>query len=144
MLDRQRPLAAILSNGGISFGGVLAFIFADLIILPILNIYRKYYGRRMSLFLLATFYAAMVTAGLLVDLIFSAIGLTRTARDAKIVEAHITLNYTTILNIIFLALAAALIWRFIRIGGLPMLREMNTPMADGHTQHGHAPAGGHG
>jgi len=139
------PLAAILWNGGISFGGVLAFIFADLIILPILNIYRKYYGRRMSLFLLATFYAAMVIAGLVVDLIFSAIGLTRTARDAKIVEAHITLNYTTILNIVFLALAAALLWRFIRTGGLPMLRAMNTPMGgDGHADHSPAPAGGHG
>jgi uncharacterized membrane protein YraQ (UPF0718 family) len=60
------PLAAVLWNGGISFGGVAAFIFADLIILPILNIYRKYYGRRMSLFLLATFYASMVAAGLVV------------------------------------------------------------------------------
>ncbi len=58
------PLAAVLWNGGISFGGVAAFIFADLIILPILNIYRKYYGRRMSLFLLATFYTSMVVAGM--------------------------------------------------------------------------------
>jgi uncharacterized membrane protein YraQ (UPF0718 family) len=53
------PLAAVLWNGGISFGGVLAFIFADLIILPILNIYRKYYGRRMAAFLLVTFYFTM-------------------------------------------------------------------------------------
>ena len=64
------PLAAVLWNGGISFGGVLAFIFADLIILPILNIYRKYYGRRMAAFLLVTFYATMAAAGLIVDLIF--------------------------------------------------------------------------
>ena len=69
------PLAAVLWNGGISFGGVLAFIFADLIILPILNIYRKYYGRRMAAFLLVTFYATMAAAGLIVDLIFKALGL---------------------------------------------------------------------
>ncbi len=83
-------------------------------------------------------------AGLVVDLIFGAISLARTVRDAKIVEAHITLNYTTILNIIFLALAGALIWRFIRTCGLPMLRAMNTPMADEHAKHGHAPAPGRG
>ena len=66
------PLAAVLWNGGISFGGVIAFIFADLLILPILNIYRKYYGTRMMLTLLGTFYAAMVAAGYFVELIFGA------------------------------------------------------------------------
>lgn len=74
----------------------------------------------------------MVAAGLLVDLVFSVIGLTRTAADAKIVQAHITLNHTTILDIVFLALAAALLWRFVRTGGLPMLRAMNTHMAGEH------------
>src|SRR3954466_558944 len=69
------PLAAVLWNGGISFGGVAAFIFADLIVLPILNIYRKYYGGKVTLFLLATFYAAMVAAGLIVEVLFQAIGL---------------------------------------------------------------------
>src|ERR1022692_2882812 len=69
------PLAAVLWNGGISFGGVVAFIFADLIILPILAIYRKYYGTRMMLFILATFYVAMVAAGYLVELIFGGLGL---------------------------------------------------------------------
>src|SRR5437016_10423230 len=103
------PLAAVLWNGGISFGGVLAFIFADLIILPILNIYRKYYGRRMAAFLLVTFYATMAAAGLLVDLIFQAIGLEPTgARHAKVTEAGVSLNYTTVLNVIFLAFAAVL------------------------------------
>src|SRR5215467_10415971 len=57
------PLAAVLWNGGISFGGAISFIFADLIVLPILNIYRKYYGRRVTVYLLVTFYAAMVFAG---------------------------------------------------------------------------------
>src|SRR6266702_1099494 len=63
------PLAGVLWNGGISFGGVVAFIFADLIILPILNIYRKYYGTKVSAFLLVTFYATMVLAGLIVELV---------------------------------------------------------------------------
>jgi uncharacterized membrane protein YraQ (UPF0718 family) len=63
------PLAAVLWNGGISFGGVIAFIFADLIVIPILNIYRKYYGLKMAGFLFATFYVAMAVAALIVDLI---------------------------------------------------------------------------
>jgi uncharacterized membrane protein YraQ (UPF0718 family) len=117
----------VLWNGGISFGGVLAFIFADLIILPILNIYRKYYGPRMAAFIAATFYAAMVIAGLVVDLIFKALGLVRTVRDAKVVEASIHLNYTTVLNVAFLGLASVLIYRFVRTGGIPMMRAMNKP-----------------
>ena len=118
------PLAAVLWNGGISFGGVMAFIFADLIVLPILNIYRKYYGGRMSLFLLATFYAAMVAAGLVVEVLFGLLGLVPNERDARVVEASIELNYTTVLNAIFLFLAAVLVWRFFRTGGPQMLREM--------------------
>jgi uncharacterized membrane protein YraQ (UPF0718 family) len=118
------PLAAVLWNGGISFGGVMAFIFADLIVLPILNIYRKYYGWRMSLFLLATFYAAMVAAGLVVELVFGLLGLIPEERNARVVEASIQLNYTTVLNIVFLILAAVLVWRFLRTGGPGMLKEM--------------------
>ena len=98
------PLAAVLWNGGISFGGVVSFIFADLIVLPILNIYRKYYGRRVSLYLLVTFYAAMVSAGLVVEILFGALGLIPDERDAKVVEASVTWNYTTFLNLVFLAL----------------------------------------
>jgi uncharacterized membrane protein YraQ (UPF0718 family) len=63
------PLAAVLWNSGISFGGVIAFIFADLIVLPILNIYRKYYGLRVAAFLFVTFYTAMVGASFAVELI---------------------------------------------------------------------------
>ena len=130
------PLAAVLWNGGISFGGVLAFIFADLIILPILDIYRRYYGARMALFLLGSFYATMVLAGLAVELAFKALGLTRTARDAKVEMASLSWNYTTFLNIIFLAVAAALIHRYFRRGGgLAMLRMMNKPMS---TEHAHS------
>jgi uncharacterized membrane protein YraQ (UPF0718 family) len=131
------PLAAVLWNGGISFGGVLAFIFADLIVLPILDIYRKYYGWRMAGFLLATFYATMVAAGLIVEFVFQGLGLVRHERDAKVVEASVTLNYTTVLNIIFLSLAAVLIWRYFRHGGgIRMLKMMNRPMQHG-TAHGH-------
>lgn len=118
------PLAAVLWNGGISFGGVMAFIFADLIVLPILNIYRKYYGGKMSLFLFATFYAAMAVAGLVVDLVFRALGLVPGQRNAAVVGASIELNYTTVLNVIFLVLAAVLVWRFMRTGGPEMLKEM--------------------
>jgi uncharacterized membrane protein YraQ (UPF0718 family) len=130
------PLAAVLWNGGISFGGVLSFIFADLIILPILNIYRKYYGLKMAAFVAATFYAAMVLAGLLVDLIFKAVGLVRTVRDAKVVEAGVHWNHTTMLNIIFIAFAALLVYRFIRNGGIAMLRAMNKPIDQHKHQHG--------
>jgi uncharacterized membrane protein YraQ (UPF0718 family) len=124
------PLAAVLWNGGISFGGVIAFIFADLIVLPILNIYRKYYGLRVASFLLATFYAAMVLAALAVELVFQALGLVPEERNAKIVEASVTWNYTTVLNIAFLSFAAVLVWRFVRTGGLPMLRMMGKPMGE--------------
>ncbi|MHB8659502.1 MAG: permease [Solirubrobacteraceae bacterium] len=136
------PLAAVLWNGGISFGGVLAFIFADLIILPILDIYRRYYGLKMAGFLLATFYAAMVAAGLIVEFLFQGAGIERTARNAKVTQANISWNYDTILNIVFLTLAAALLWRYFRRGGgLPMLRAMNKPAAT-HAQAEHAHAHG--
>ena len=130
------PLAAVLWNGGISFGGVLAFIFADLIILPILNIYRKYYGRRMAAFLFLTFYATMAAAGLIVDLIFKVVGLEPTgARHAKVTDAGVTWNYTTVLNIVFLLLAALLVARYFRKGGgLDMLRMMNEPIGEHHGQ----------
>ena len=133
------PLAAVLWNGGISFGGVIAFIFADLIVLPVLNIYRKYYGMTVSAFLFATFYAAMVGAALLVELIFDALGLIPTTRAAQIVEASITFNYTTVLNIVFLILALLLLIRFFRTGGPEMLRMMDASggHADTHQDHHH-------
>jgi uncharacterized protein len=129
------PLAAVLWNGGISFGGVLAFIFADLIILPILDIYRRYYGWKMAGFLLATFYTTMVAAGLIVEFLFQGLGIERTARNAKVEMASLSWNYTTYLNVVFLALAAMLVWRYFRHGGgWAMLKMMNTPMAD-HAAH---------
>src|SRR5205085_1016133 len=122
------PLAAVLWNGGISFGGVIAFIFADLIVLPVLDIYRKYYGWKMAGFLLATFYAAMTGAALIVDEIFSVLRLIPGERRAAVVAAGISWNYTTWLNILFLIIAAGLLWRFQTTGGPAMLRMMNRPM----------------
>jgi hypothetical protein len=127
------PLAAVLWNGGISFGGAIAFIFADLIILPILNIYRKYYGWKMAGFLFVTFYAAMAGAALIVELIFDALGLVPAQRNARVVDAAITWDYTTWLNIAFLILAGWLVWRFFNTGGLATLRMMNKPSAIGHS-----------
>jgi uncharacterized protein len=118
------PLAVVLWQGGISFGGVVAFIFADLLIAPILNIYRKYYGPRMALFLLGTFYAAMAAAGYVIELVFGGLGLVPGRATAKVMHEGMSWNYTTWLNIAFLALAAALVIRFARTGGVAMLRMM--------------------
>ena len=131
------PLAAVLWNGGISFGGVIAFIFADLIVLPVLNIYRKYYGMKVSAFLFATFYAAMAGAALAVEIIFDALGLVPASRSARIIEASIALNYTTVLNFIFLILALLLLIRFFRTGGVEMLRMMDGPDGHNHDHHDH-------
>jgi uncharacterized membrane protein YraQ (UPF0718 family) len=137
------PLAAVLWNGGISFGGVVSFIFADLIILPILNIYRKYYGWRMAAFITATFYATMVLAGYAVELIFQVAHLVPRHRNASVIEAGISWNYTTWLNIAFLVLSAALLTRFFTSGGMAMLRMMGGNPDDAAPGHhgGHQPAG---
>ncbi len=121
------PLAAVLWRGGISFGGVVSFIFADLIILPILDIYRKYYGWRVMSYILLTFYVTMAAAGYVVEFVFGALGIIPTNRNVVAITEGVTWNYTTVLNIIFLLLAAILVIRFIRTGGLPMLRMMSKP-----------------
>jgi len=131
------PLAAVLWNGGISFGGVVAFIFADLIIIPILLIYRKYYGTAMMLTLLGIFYATMVAAGYIIEFLFGGLGLIPAERAAKVGDTGVHWNYTTVLNIIFLLLAAALLVRFFRSGGAAMLKIMGGG-PDEHEQHAHA------
>ena len=140
------PLAAVLWNGGISFGGGVSFIFADLIIIPILLIYRKYYGTRMMLVLTGLFYATMVLAGYIVEFVFSGLGLVPAGRTAKVGETGIVWNYTTYLNIVFIIVAAALVVRFFRSGGGPMLRMMGgSPEAAGHDHGGHpGPVSHHG
>ncbi|MGR6968211.1 permease [Streptomyces cynarae] len=143
------PLAVVLWKGGISFGGVVAFIFADLLILPILNIYRKYYGARTAAFLLGTFYLAMVLAGYIVEFAFGGLGLIPDQADAKIPMEGVSWNYTTWLNIAFLLLAAVLLVRFLRTGGLSMLRMMGGAPDAGHDhtahrQHGRPAGDTHG
>jgi uncharacterized membrane protein YraQ (UPF0718 family) len=133
------PLAAVLWQHGLSFGGVIAFLFGDLIILPIVNIHRKYYGWRAALTLLVLFYAAMAAAALAVEWIFLALHLTPHPHVAGMaMEMTFRWDHTAILNMVFLALAAVLLWRFFRSGGAGMLRHMNEPMShEGHS-------GGHG
>ena len=133
------PLAGVLWNGGISFGGVVSFIFADLIILPILVIYRKYYGTRMMLFILGTFFVTMVLAGYVIELLFGGLGLVPTSRHAKVTAMAIHWNYTAVLNIVALVVAAGLIYRFVRTGGVPMLAMMGGGPDGwhGHEHHDH-------
>jgi uncharacterized membrane protein YraQ (UPF0718 family)/YHS domain-containing protein len=114
------PMAAALWHGGISFGGVVSFIFADLIALPLVLIYRKYYGTRLAARLTLTFWAVMAAAGLVVEGLFGALGGIPTARNQEIVPTRFAWNYTTFLNIAFLALFALLYWLYRnreRLGG---------------------------
>jgi len=104
------PLAAALWKGGISFGGVISFIFADLITLPLLVIYRKYYGTKLALRLLLWFWAVMAIAGLAVEGIFAVAGLIPDARPTDIVMTSFSWNYTTVLNLVFLGVFAYLYW----------------------------------
>jgi len=140
------PMAAVLWNGGISFGGVVAFIFADLLIIPLLLIYRKYYGARMAWLLFGTFYATMAGAGYVIEFVFGPLGLVPSGeRHASIGNDAVRWNYTSWLNIVFLALAAMLLWRFFRTGGRDMLAMMGGPptvaqnMTHGPMTHEHDP-----
>jgi uncharacterized protein len=112
------PLAAILWAGGISFSGVIAFIYADLITLPILLIYRKYYGARFALKLSALLLVTMIAAALLVDVVFAAAGLIPNSRPSigSITDRGISLNYTAVLNFLFTIVGLALIWLTVRRG----------------------------
>jgi uncharacterized protein len=132
------PLAVVLWKGGISFGGVVAFIFADLIIAPILNIYRKYYGRRMAVFLLGTFFAAMAAAGYVIEFVFGSLGLIPGRDSATIPDEGVSLDYTTWLNIVFLLLAVVLVTRFARTGGGMMLKMMGGAPEQAADATGHA------
>jgi uncharacterized membrane protein YraQ (UPF0718 family) len=128
------PLAAVLWNGGISFGGVVAFLFADLIIFPILDIYRRYYSLKVSAFLLLVFYVSMAGSALIVEFVFGALHLIPLHRHAVIVTESVRWNYTTWLNLAFLGVALLLTIRFFRTGGPAMLRMMSQPAMD-HDHH---------
>jgi uncharacterized membrane protein YraQ (UPF0718 family)/YHS domain-containing protein len=112
------PLAAVLWAGGISFSGVIAFVFADLIVVPIVLSYRKYYGGRVAARLVGIMFVSMVVAALIVDGIFGALDLVPTHRPSieSIAERDIAWNYTTFLNIVFFCVAAALIGLTLRRG----------------------------
>jgi uncharacterized protein len=112
------PLAAVLWGGGISFAGVIAFIYADLLIIPIVIAYSKYYGRPVTVRLVAIMFAAMVAAALAVDGIFSAVGFVPSTRPNidSIASRGVEWNYTTFLNIVFLAIAASLVALTLRRG----------------------------
>ena len=135
------PLAAVLWNGGISFSGVISFIFADLLILPILSIYRKYYGLKMAIFLAVTSYVAMVLAGLIVEGLFSLLHLIPTERHALVLDPHISLNYTTVLNLLFLVVSGLLLARYLKTGGPEMMAMMDSPDGEdchqAHLEHVH-------
>jgi uncharacterized membrane protein YraQ (UPF0718 family) len=132
------PLAGILWNGGISFGGVISFIFADLIIFPIINIYRKYYGLKMAALITGGFYLTMVLAGYVIELLFAVLHLTPTVRAAKVVDASISWNYTSFLNIAFLLIAGALVYKFIKSDGMGMMGMMHGGPDDmSHEHEGH-------
>jgi uncharacterized membrane protein YraQ (UPF0718 family) len=108
------PMAAILWASGISFGGVLAFLYADLIVLPLLDIYRKYYGWRMMLYIFGVFFATMVLSAILMDLAFSALHAVPAPNpNVRHDLTSFSLNYTFWLNLGFGALALYL-WRLNR------------------------------
>lgn len=114
------PLAAALWHGGISFGGVVSFVFADLIALPLLLIYRKFYGGHLALRMLAVFWAVMAVAGLSAEAIFTAAGIVPTVRPLRIVPERFSVDYTTVLNIVFLVVFAVLYFAYRnreRLGG---------------------------
>src|SRR6266550_1745782 len=112
------PLAAVLWAGGISFSGVLAFIYADLIVIPIVIAYRKYYGGTVTVRLVAIMFVTMVASALVVDGLFTLLGLVPETRPSiqSITERGIAWNYTTVLNILFLAVAAGLFALTLRHG----------------------------
>ncbi len=111
------PLAAVLWSGGISFGGVIAFLFADLIVLPIVAAYIKYYGREFALRITALMFVVIVIAALVVDLVFGAVGLIPDTRPSRAdIFGSIQLDYKLVLNILGLAIFAALFYLTARRG----------------------------
>ena len=138
------PLAAALWKGGITFGGVVSFIFADLISLPLLLIYRKQYGARMARRMLAVFWAVMAAAGLVTEYLFRALGWVPHTRPAVIAGDTLRWNYTTILDLVALVAFAALYWLHRnrdRFGGGTGYAQ--DPMCGMQVEITHAPASAH-
>ncbi len=111
------PLAAVLWSGGISFGGVMAFLFADLIVLPIVAIYRKYYGTAFALRITLLMFATIVIAALIIDVAFSGAGLVPTLRPTRgDVFGRLQVDYKLLLNVVGVLTFAALFWLTARRG----------------------------
>lgn len=133
------PLAAVLWNSGISFGGVISFIFADLLVLPILRIYTKYYGKKMATLLSLALYTAMVISGYIIEILFAVLKLTPDNRATNVINQNISLNYTSVLNIAFILVASYLALIFMRTGGPEMFKMMNDPHnTQHHSSHHHS------
>ena len=126
------PLASLLWSGGISFGGVVSFIYADLLVLPLVFIYRKYYGARAAAYITGVLFLSMVGAGVLVDLLFAALKLIPQGPrpESAVAHAHFAWNYTTWLDLVALIVFAALV----------MIHRRGSS-ADGAATHGDAHTG---
>ena len=129
------PLAAVLWSGGISFAGVLAFLFADLIVLPIIVVYRKYYGLQYTARIVALMFITMIAAGLIVNGLFSALGILpagpRPSRSNIFGAVHV--DYKLFLNLLGIAIFAALFWLTITARRhRPRLRDEGRPRQSGH------------
>jgi len=121
------PLASTMKtlwNGDIGFGGVIAFIYAELIVLPIINIYRKYCGWKATAFVVGIFYFATAATALIIESVFRILELIPQQRKVQVVEASISFNYTTALNVIILIVAGFLVIQ-LRTGGPKMLAHMD-------------------
>jgi uncharacterized membrane protein YraQ (UPF0718 family) len=122
------PMAAVLWGAGVSFGGVLAFLFGDLIVLPLLDVYRRYYGWKMAAYIAAVFYATMVISAVIMDLLFGALGWIPAARpDIRARAEHFSIDTTFWLNILALALTLGLLFLARR-----------APATQSHCEHHHA------
>lgn len=130
------PMAAVLWGSGVSFGGVLAFLYADLIVLPLLDVYRRYYGWRMAAYIGGVFYATMVLAAIVMDVAFSALGWIPPHRpDIRAEVTHFSLNYTFWLNCVLAVVAGVLFWLGRR---QPMAAHAHCEHHGHHAHHGHA------
>ncbi len=137
------PLAAALWKGGIGFGGVVSFIFADLITLPLLLIYRKQYGGRMAVRMLGVFWLVMSLAGLATEYVFKALGWVPKTRPTVIAGDTLGFNYTTILDIVALVAFGAIYWLYRnrdRFGG--GVGYAKDPVCGMQVEIAHAPASG--
>ncbi|MEO8750602.1 MAG: permease, partial [Allobranchiibius sp.] len=134
------PLAAALWQGGISFGGVVAFVFADLITLPLLGIYRKYFGTAITVRILGTFWATMSIAGLAVEYLFRVLSIPDPVRPTMVVHTGFQWNYTSILNIIALVAFAVLYWLYRHRDTTGPQRYAKDPMCGMQVEIAHAPA----